>query len=111
MLYKFLREIQQEKKNILRVGDLAKRLQISSKHLSNYFNGKAGMTSEKEWALIEAMEELAPGSRIKLGVAIAGEMNADETAMLIELLVQNFRSDRSKQKENVNVTPDLLAVS
>lgn len=110
MLYKLLREIQQEQK--IKAIDLARMLKISTKHLYNYFNGKAGMTSEKEWALIEAMEELAPGSRLKLGMAIAGPLETDQQATLLNLIAKSMRSDRSKEQVNSTITQkELLTVS
>lgn len=98
MLYKFIREIQKEEK--IKAIVLAEMVGISRKHLYSYLNGNAGMSGEKEWALIEAMEELAPGSRLKLGMAIAGPLNLDQQATLLNLIAQSMRSDRAKEQIN-----------
>lgn len=110
MIYKFLKEIQKEQK--IKALDLAEMLGISTKHLYSYLNGKAGMTSEKEWALIEAMEKLAPGSRLKLGMAIAGELKPEQQAILLNLIAKNIRSDTTNLQVGSKITDkELLTVS
>lgn len=112
MIYKFIREVQKEQK--IKALDLANAIGVSQKHLYSYLNGKAGMSGEKEWALIMAIEEIAPGSRLKIAMAIAGDLTQDQQANLLNLIAKNMRKDRSKEQTPSKIAErdkDLLAVS
>lgn len=45
---------------------------ISQNHISEYQNGKRDVTSDTLWRMIEAMDNIAPGSRKHFGNLITG---------------------------------------
>ena len=57
--------------------DLAAKVGISTKHLSKFRQGKANITVELLWQLVEAMERIAPGARQNFGELVAGKGDLD----------------------------------
>jgi transcriptional regulator with XRE-family HTH domain len=53
--------------------ELAKKANISETHLSQFRNGKTHIGDDKLAALLDGMEELAPGSRIYFCQQLSGE--------------------------------------
>lgn len=86
---------------------LAKEVDKSEKHISQFINGRADIPCSLLWELIEALEKLAPGSKLEIAIAMAGDMDGEKSAFLLNLIAQNLRSPQSNRK----IAEDLLTVS
>jgi DNA-binding Xre family transcriptional regulator len=95
MIYKFFKETQDEHR--IKSKDLAAAVNITNKHLSEFRQGKANITLDLLWQLVEALDELSPGARRDFGLRIAGCWGMPE--------VQEFVI---KPKAEVSYSLDLL---
>lgn len=106
MLHEFFKQVQKEQK--IKNTDLASVVGCSDKHISQFRNGNAEMTVSLFWSLIEGMEKIKPGSKIKFALCIAGELDSEKSAFLLNLIAQNLRSNqptsRIAEKELLTVS-------
>lgn len=73
MLYKYFQETQDQ--HGVSNKDLAREAGISGKHLSEFRNGKANVTLDRLWHLVETLDRLSPGARKDFGLKLAGCTN------------------------------------
>ncbi|MBP0021103.1 MAG: hypothetical protein J7647_26570 [Cyanobacteria bacterium SBLK] len=106
MLHEFFKQVQTDQK--IKNKDLASVVGCSEKHISQFRNGNAEMTASLFWELVEGMEKLAPGSKVKLGVLIIGRLDSEKSAFLLNLIAQNLLLSQST---NETTKKNLLTVS
>ncbi len=70
MLYKFFTETQEY--HGVTSKDLAEAAGVSRKHLSEFRRGKANISLDLLWHLVETLEQLSPGARRDFGLRLAG---------------------------------------
>lgn len=70
MLHEYFRETQDEHHVSNR--DLADEAGVSTKHLSLFRNGKANITLDVLWKLVESLDRLSPGAKKDFGLKLAG---------------------------------------
>lgn len=113
-----LREIFKEVKQSCGVTgkSIAQQTGISEKHISEFLRGKRDVTSETLWRMIEAMEEICPGSRSLIAEKLGGRsrviLNFDELDedQLADCMVAIGRSWKNRQNRKNSSYSNTLAI-
>lgn len=108
MLYQFFTETQDERH--VSSKELAKAAGISSKHLSEFRNGKANITLDLLWHLVDTLDQLSPGAKRDFGLRIAGlggslvnlveQMPPEELSDTLSAIAQSLRKPRLPEAFN-----------
>lgn len=89
MIHQLLRQTQDRYRITSKA--LAKKSEITPQHLSEFRNGNSELSTKVLWQMLQAMDELAPGSRryfcsLLGGRSIAGELNSFGVTDLIAVM-------------------------
>ena len=116
MLYKFFTETQNA--HHVKNKDLAEAAGISCKHLSLFRSGRANITLNLLWHLVDTLDRLSPGARRDFGLRLAGlsqglttlieEMPPDEmsdTLLAIAGAIRKSRSSGISQQQELPKAP------
>jgi transcriptional regulator with XRE-family HTH domain len=88
MIHQFFREVQD--RHGIKGKDLAEKVGINAGHLSQFRSGKASITLELLWRLVEAMDELSPGARKDFGLMLAGCNEEEDVEITRKLETQDL---------------------
>jgi transcriptional regulator with XRE-family HTH domain len=103
MLYQFFTETQD--KHGVSSKDLAEAVGITPKHLSEFRRGRANITLDLLWRLVDELDRLSPGARRDFGLRIAGlggslvnlveQMPPEELSDTLSAIAESLRKPRS----------------
>ena len=70
MIHQFFKQVQDAYG--VKSKDLAEIVGISAKHISEFRSGKANISVDLLWQLVEAMDKLSPGAKKEFGFKLSG---------------------------------------